>query len=451
MENGGTAIEFPVVLIVDNHASRFDSAVQDLCREGAGRLGIRLFFEESNTSHFLQMLDQINEKCHAAYKARKKEYKTAHKQKCARPPPFVMTRPPRLSHTHRRHHLHRYGEEPDIGLPEFFEILGGCADLGIEGMWWSWCSRTDLLQAWRRVGILGNRLAPDLISRANFIDQGLAEQAAAERSPSRAGPSAAAPANPATPPGMRTGSLAAVQDKLQQAMVIISEMQRGPDPSTVPGLLLPRIPENKKRARGGQRVQEISEGGSASLRYLYESGQERKATEKKKADGIEARKVQRAAAKDAQQQAVADLIAAYERCNPVCRCAGPCPVAGLKRCATCGIVKPQLCRVRTCVAARNGDAPLLLMPPEPDPPPLPLTAPPPVGPPAARDGPRCSFCGPKHLDQLKECKVCKENLLHHMCLAKEYPKAELDDLCKGCALDYMRSLAPQRPKRGGGA
>ena len=77
---------------------------------------------------------------------------------------------------------------------------------------------------------------------------------------------------------------------------------------------------------------------------------------------------------------------------------------------------------------------------------LPEPAPAPAEPPAER---RCSFCGPKDLEALKECKLCKVELLHHFCLVKEYPKAELDGLCKGCALAHMRSLAPQRARRGG--
>ena len=61
----------PVVLLSDNHASRKDPKVLEFCE----RVGIRLFFEPSNTSGFLQALDQYNKKFHEAYKKQKNLYK----------------------------------------------------------------------------------------------------------------------------------------------------------------------------------------------------------------------------------------------------------------------------------------------------------------------------------------------------------------------------------------
>ena len=83
---GKPPIEFPVTLMLDNHASRFSEAVLEQCsrEELVGQaegLGISLFFEESNTSHILQMLDKIFEKLHKAYKTGLKEYKAQHKAK----------------------------------------------------------------------------------------------------------------------------------------------------------------------------------------------------------------------------------------------------------------------------------------------------------------------------------------------------------------------------------
>lgn len=87
---GKPPIEMPVTLMLDNHHSRFDETVLAECEreeiEGhAEALGIRLFFEESNTSHFLQMLDKIFEKLHKAYKAGLNEYKAQYRAKCAAP------------------------------------------------------------------------------------------------------------------------------------------------------------------------------------------------------------------------------------------------------------------------------------------------------------------------------------------------------------------------------
>ena len=55
---GGTRIELPVVVMLDNHASRFSKEVLEASNGAAPPLGIRLFTEPPNTSGFLQALDQ---------------------------------------------------------------------------------------------------------------------------------------------------------------------------------------------------------------------------------------------------------------------------------------------------------------------------------------------------------------------------------------------------------
>ena len=78
---GNPPIVDPIVHCVDNHSSRFDEAVQKACNESAASLGFRLFFEESLTSHFLQMWDQINAAAHTAYRKGRNEYKQQYKLK----------------------------------------------------------------------------------------------------------------------------------------------------------------------------------------------------------------------------------------------------------------------------------------------------------------------------------------------------------------------------------
>ena len=72
---GKPPIEFPVTLMLDNHSSRFGEEILEACSEDAAGLGISLFFEESMSSHILQMLDKIFEKLHKAYRQGLKEYK----------------------------------------------------------------------------------------------------------------------------------------------------------------------------------------------------------------------------------------------------------------------------------------------------------------------------------------------------------------------------------------
>ena len=70
--------------------------------------------------------------------------------------------------------------EPDIGVPEFLELFGGCRDLNLAGIWFSWVTRTSILGAWRKVGVLGRTTDGAQISRAAFIDRVAEEQKAAQ-------------------------------------------------------------------------------------------------------------------------------------------------------------------------------------------------------------------------------------------------------------------------------
>jgi hypothetical protein len=71
------------------------------------------------------------------------------------------------------------------------------------------------------------------------------------------------------------------------------------------------------------------------------------------------------------------LVADYERCAEACACGEiPCPMLGMQRCEICRAagrpsIKPRLCSVRECIAARKEPA-LLALGYEP-PTPLPLT------------------------------------------------------------------------------
>ena len=110
---GGTPIERPVVLLLDNHASRFDDEVLEEATGEAPKLGIRLWTEEAGVSGFLQALDQYNAQFHRAYNKALKVYKQAYKA--------------------------RYKTElPGVDLKVFLKVLGGDAELGLPGMWFTW-------------------------------------------------------------------------------------------------------------------------------------------------------------------------------------------------------------------------------------------------------------------------------------------------------------------------
>jgi len=136
VEAGGEAILRPVVLMLDNHASRYGDAVLAAAEGACPALGIRLFTEEPATSGFLQALDQYNSKFHRDYNKAKEAFKQAYKA--------------------------RNGNRPaHIGLKEFLSILGGDASLGLPGVWFSWADPYDIVTAFRKVGRhLGQRALP---------------------------------------------------------------------------------------------------------------------------------------------------------------------------------------------------------------------------------------------------------------------------------------------------
>eukprot|EP00965_Chrysotila_dentata_P005033 164770-Pleurochrysis_carterae.AAC.2 len=140
---GLAPIKRPVVVLTDNHASRFSDDMLKAHATPTSRM--RLWFEESNVSQFLQWLDQINKQFHGVYAKARKEYKLRHYRK--------------------------YGEHVDIGLNEFVEIFGGCRDLAAEGMWFSWCTPHNIIAACRAVGFLGDCLDPSQIDRSQFVDR----------------------------------------------------------------------------------------------------------------------------------------------------------------------------------------------------------------------------------------------------------------------------------------
>eukprot|EP00966_Prymnesium_polylepis_P057566 1332930-Prymnesium_polylepis.2 len=138
---GGTAIERPVVLMLDNHASRFDDEVLEEATGVAPSLGIRMWTEAAGTSGFLQALDQYNSAFHRAYNKALKAYKEAYE-------------------------AHHGKVLPGVDIKVFLKVLGGDAALGLPGMWFTWADPFDIITAWRKVGIAGNVLAPQLIDRS---------------------------------------------------------------------------------------------------------------------------------------------------------------------------------------------------------------------------------------------------------------------------------------------
>lgn len=326
---GRPPIERPVFLGTDNHNSRFDPKVLKAAADASPRLGMRIWAEESNVSHFLQWLDKINKMFHGAYNKAKVEYKKRWKAV--------------------------YGEEPDIGIPEFLEIFGGCKEFDLEGMWFTWCTPQNIIAACRAVGFLGCTLDPSQIDRANFVEyvKRAEEEEATPPSPSLEEKVAQARGD------KREGSVEALKAQLAVAMEEARKAKAAAfDPATIPGLLEPKAPEKKERKRNHSRI-DVSEGGSFTLRQLKEKSEARQAEEKRLKAIADDRRDEAARKKQKREEEEAARQDQWMLCSGGCKCGlgDGCPMKGLKRCEQCGEIKKTECRKRACTEA---SAPLLL-------------------------------------------------------------------------------------------
>lgn len=287
------------------------------------------------TSGFLQSLDQYNATFHRRYNKGRDVYKAAyaahHKKPCT-----------------------------SFGMVELVKVLGGDALLGLSGMWFSWADPYDIVTAWRKVGIAGNKLAPELIDRSEFIDQpAAATPEAAQASPLATRKRAADVAK--TPEGMVSGSLESQKAKVQRLMEYAQELEVERDARfnpTTAGVLLPDVvtrPDKEGPNAGRKRL--TSMHGSVTMQAVGDEAEQR---EREAKEQVAAAQEKKRLSAEKQAAAAAEAVqreAAFALCEVVCVCgATPCPWVGWKRCPVCG-PKKGLCKVRSCSAARK---PLLL-------------------------------------------------------------------------------------------
>ena len=223
-----------------------------------------------------------------------------------------------------------------------------------------------MISAWRKVGFAGGRIDAKLIDRTHFIDRVEVNECG---SPSGGTRSSTVKVDEVvkTPEGMRGESLAgmrakffAVTEYARSLESKVDELKAAPfDPEDVPFLMKPKELVAKKKRDRSQVDMSVYEGGSASLRNLRATFGAKRAAVAEKAAGVNARKEATAGKKAEVTEAAAQLIVDFELCAEVCACGvSPCPMLGMKRCETCWAagrpsIKPRLCVVRDCVAARN--------------------------------------------------------------------------------------------------
>eukprot|EP00854_Cymbomonas_tetramitiformis_P026596 gene26596-32662_t len=162
-------VERPVVEMMDNHDSRYDEAVMAFCAEK----GIIQWSEKANTSGKLQALDQVNRKFHQEIEKATREFK--------------LLRSAQLT-TEMGHKVDT--SDVSVSTTDFIRIF--CS------IWFSWCTITDRITAFRRVDIFQTQFGPDQIDRNNFIYT--PEQTVGADAPERVEDFAA------SPQGVRKGS-----------------------------------------------------------------------------------------------------------------------------------------------------------------------------------------------------------------------------------------------------
>jgi hypothetical protein len=350
---GKEPIQRPVVVCLDNHASRYSEDVLVAMSGQQSRLGMRMFTEEAGTSGFLQSLDQYNSKFHRHYNKGRDAYKEAYEA--------------------------RYNTQCAFGLLEFLKVLGGDAELGLPGVWFSWADPYDVVTAWRKVGIAGNVLKPELIDRSEFIDQpppgAMVDTAAAAPAPTAEGSSPAAaeavPRTPAvsrkraadlakTPEGMVSGSIESERAKVRRLQEYAEELEAERDAPFDPvkaGVLVPTAVTRRDRQQPAGRKRLSDLHGSVTMRGVGEEAARRNAEATAAETAAKEKRQKTEELKAAQEREMRERHEAFARCEHACTCGVvPCPWAKWKRCPTCG-PKSSLCKARACVAARK---PLLL-------------------------------------------------------------------------------------------
>ena len=336
---GGEPILRPVVLCLDNHASRFSVEVLKACSGQEARLGIRLFTEEPNTSGFLQSLDQYNSTFHRRYNTGRDVSKTAYEGHYKRPC-------------------------TSFGMVELIKVLGGDSLFGLPGMWFFGADPYDIITAWRRVGIAGNKLCPEMIDRSEFIDQ--PPPMAALGSPTTA-PTASPLATrkraadlAKTPEGMVSGSLESEKAKVQRLLAHAQALEAREEAQFDPvaaGLLVPDVVVRPDKPGPNGRKRLTAMHGSVTMQAVGDEAELREREAQEQAEAVLARKQQAADRKEAGVHAARERDEKFALCEVTCVCGVvPCLWVGWKRCLVCG-PKKGLCKVRVCAAARR---PLML-------------------------------------------------------------------------------------------
>ena len=295
----------PVVLGMDNASAHKDEAVMAKALE----LGIRPWYEESKTSHFLQCLDQYFRKWHNTYREAVKEERLIRKN-------------------------------PELKITwEIFTLI-------VCRTWLTWSTPMDRIRSFRKVGITHLGLRPDLINRATFyMKKDIEDEEANEPVLDTSIPE---------PEGLEEGSKEYYEEKLASAMALIERLKNVPCTPKEAGVLALAPTTCQERDAGRMRLS-TDEHSSCKMKDMVGTKKRRRLENEMERARIDQDKENGAVKKLKEAEDAMNSAAAWATCHaldgsPQCKCGvSPCPWANLRYCIHCGDVKKTQCRKRACL------------------------------------------------------------------------------------------------------
>lgn len=292
----------PIVMGMDQASAHCDERFM----EDALEKGIRVWYEESKTSHFLQCLDQYFRKWHLSYR------KNVKLERLIRKKPSLK-----------------------IDWEIFTMIL--CRS------WFTWSEPIDRINSFRKVGITSLELRPDLINRATFyVQKDIDEDEAKE------------PVLNTTveePEGVEVDSKEYWKAKFERSQGIVEKLVNVPCTPKEAGVL--QLSPTTCQEWDSKRDRLNDEAfGSCKLKDMIETKKRKRLAAEEDRERIESNKIARIEKKSAAQAAKEVAMKAWAACALGCACGvSPCPWAKKVYCLQCRELKTGQCRKIACKKA----------------------------------------------------------------------------------------------------
>lgn len=290
-------IKRPVVMLTDGHGSRFNVDVLRFCRDKQ----IRQFVSPPDTTSTTQLLDQVNQVLHSAYRNEIKD--------------IIM--------------------DEHINKRVFMLVLSE--------IWDSWTSREMLIKAAKRVGISSDGLNVDWMQQDKFR---AAELLLGQASEAAEGASAHIDS-----PFAKKGTKEYYKLKCD---IYEKELKRLNCSMEIPEEQIQRLMK--------PRIRKFQPTNTKNSRLLNDFGSLEGKDALQKALEIEERETQKTQTKDAKDELRNTQTEAFIRCKEQCVCDNtPCSAINLKRCPSCKEVKRSVCSKFKCLST-TGTKPVMLLP-----------------------------------------------------------------------------------------